>query len=113
MVTRNQLEQRVPDPDSKRLRYWKHFMVGGITGVFTTTMIFPLDTLKKRLQLSEGKDLKLATEVRSLIAEGGIRRFYSGMGIKLTMNFTQGALFNAIFVMCTKLIDGRSLHDHD
>merc|ERR1719313_2573979 len=105
MTTRNCLERNVPDPLSPVLQYWKHFICGGLTGTMVCCIVFPLDTLKKRLQASDRSELKLQKEVSTLLNEGGILRFYRGMSLKLAMNFAQGALFNAIFVACSKSLE--------
>jgi hypothetical protein len=110
MVTRNSLERNVPDPESPVLRYWKHFICGGLTGTMVTCVVFPMDTLKKRLQASDENKLTLRDEVRVLLQAGGLRRFYSGIQVKLAMNFAQGAMFNALFVACSKRIEAAGWH---
>lgn len=105
MVMRNSLEQNVPDPEGQTLRYWKHFVCGGLTGTITTLVVFPLDTMKKLLQTSDQMRGSFRTEVRTVFKSGGLHRFYRGLSVKLTMNFTQGALFNTIFVACNKFLE--------
>mmetsp|Transcript_14670 Transcript_14670/g.28908 ORF Transcript_14670/g.28908 Transcript_14670/m.28908 type:complete len:268 (+) Transcript_14670:88-891(+) len=106
MVMRNGLERNVPDPQSHSLQYWKHFVCGGLTGTVVTLVVFPLDTLKKLLQTNGQTHVSIRTEVKTLFKSGGIHRFYRGFSVKLAMNFTQGALFNTIFVACNKFIEG-------
>ena len=84
MVSRNALEDRVPNPEDPGLLYWKHFCCGGLTGVMVTLSVFPLDTIKKRLQAPTDRLPHTAiTEARALFAEDGVLRFYRGAQIKV------------------------------
>ena len=48
LVSRNALERNLPEPPSgTALAYWKHFVCGGLAGVFVQVPTFPFDTLKK------------------------------------------------------------------
>lgn len=106
MSTRNGVEGVVPNPESQRLLYWKHFMCGGVTGVFVTMSVYPLDTLKKRLQAPvESLQHTVVGEARALYAEGGVLRFYHGAAVKIFMNFMQGACFNVAFVLCRSILE--------
>ena len=52
VVSRNALERSVPNPEAgSAWRHWKHFLCGGLAGVFVQLPTFPFDTLKKRLQV--------------------------------------------------------------
>jgi hypothetical protein len=105
MVSRNALEQRLPEPESVSLKYWRHFLCGGITGVIVTGAVFPLDTMKKLLQAAELEKRGLRDTAIELYRDGGLLRFYRGCSVKLIMNFTQGALFNAIFVAVSNSLE--------
>ena len=108
MVSRNSLEHRIPNPVDPRLLYWKHFCCGGFTGAMVTAAVFPLDTLKKRLQAPPpGQTVaqRPMNEAKVLFADGGVWRFYRGAQIKVTMNFLQGACFNVAFVVCRKALE--------
>lgn len=106
MSSRNMLESAIPNPESQQLLYWKHFLCGGATGVFVTVLVFPLDTLKKRLQ-APVDSLRHTTvgEAQALFAQGGVSRFYVGAELKMCMNFMQGAFFNAAFVFCRRALE--------
>jgi hypothetical protein len=104
MTTRNWLEATVPTPEDAAMASWKHFLCGGVTGVGVTLIVFPLDTLKKTLQVGDGKRNVFA-EASRVMAEGGIWRFYKGAGLKVGMNFAQGACFNLAFVLCKSMIE--------
>lgn len=96
----------MPDPERPSLAYWKHFICGGLTGTVVCVAVFPLDTVKKRLQASDKAEVSFISEVKTLSGSGGLRRFYRGISVKLFMNFTQGAFFNTIFVAVSKFLDG-------
>merc|ERR1719296_43233 len=106
MSMRNVLEGSVPNPEDPRLLYWKHFMCGGATGVCVTVTVFPLDTLKKRLQAPmDARKHTVIGEAKALLAEGGMLRLYRGSAVKITMNFIQGACFNVAFVICRDFLE--------
>lgn len=106
MSLRNGLESTVPNPESPRMLYWKHFMCGGVTGMLVAASVFPFDTLKKRLQAPmDAEKHTVVGEARALFAEGGISRFYRGAAVKVSMNFMQGACFNVAFVVCRSFLE--------
>ena len=97
---RNALEQRFNQDE----QYWMNFLCGGVTSAGVTMAVFPLDTLKKRLQAAPGA-LRSGSEARSLMAKGGLPRFYRGLPIKVGMTTLQGACFNAAFVLCRNALE--------
>ena len=103
VVGRNALERNVSTPDSGAWRHWKHFLCGGIAGVFVQVPTFPFDTLKKRLQASDNPRVVLA-EARVLFAEGGFRRFYRGFTVKCGFVALNGAIFNTVYVATRRLL---------
>ena len=90
---RNALEQRFNQDE----QYWMNFLCGGVTSAGVTMAVFPLDTLKKRLQASDAPRLVLH-EARVLLAEGGPMRFYRGFTLKCGFVALNGAIFNTVFV---------------
>ena len=52
---------------------------GGAAGVAMWTAIFPVDTVKSRLQTSEGS-VSIGSVVRELYGRGGLRAFFPGFG---------------------------------
>ena len=113
VVSRNWLERTLPDPRSVSRDglfggllgsyYPKHFVCGGLAGVFVQIPTFPFDTLKKRLQAAEASTGAL-DEARRLLREGGPQRFYRGFLVKTLFVALNGALFNTVFVACRKLL---------
>lgn len=102
VVSRNMLERTLPEP-SGALVYSKHFLCGGIAGFFVQIPTFPFDTLKKRLQSSANHQPAL-DEIRTLLAEGGILRFYRGFWLKCFFVSLNGAIFNTVFVMVRRIL---------
>ena len=51
---------------------------GGAAGVAMWIPVFPVDTVKSRLQTAEGAGVTLAGVVRELYAKGGVRAFFPG-----------------------------------
>jgi solute carrier family 25 (mitochondrial carnitine/acylcarnitine transporter), member 20/29 len=52
---------------------------GGAAGVAMWMIIYPVDTVKSRLQTMEGKPT-VGGIIKSLYAKGGIRAFFPGFG---------------------------------
>ncbi len=98
VVSRNALERNVTDPRSGSVWVpWKHFLCGGLAGMFVQIPFFPFDTLKKRLQASD-RPVTMLHEARVLHADGGLSRFYRGFAVKCAFTALNGAIFNTVFV---------------
>lgn len=83
----------------------KHLLCGAAAGVAVQGFIFPLDTLKKRLQSSEsGASLSALAEARRLLLEGGPLRFYRGFPLKCAFVALNGAIFNSVYVALRKAL---------
>lgn len=67
---------------SKNHMLWSAFLGGGVAGLFVDVVLFPLDTLKTRLQAEQG--FKNA---------GGFRGIYKGLGPQVVGSAPQAALF--------------------
>ncbi|XP_050302937.1 S-adenosylmethionine mitochondrial carrier protein homolog [Anthonomus grandis grandis] len=61
---------------------WSAFLGGGAAGLFVDVVLFPLDTLKTRLQAEQG-----------FKSAGGFRGIYKGLGPQLVGSAPQAALF--------------------
>ncbi|XP_030751274.1 S-adenosylmethionine mitochondrial carrier protein homolog [Sitophilus oryzae] len=61
---------------------WSSFLGGGVAGLFVDVVLFPLDTLKTRLQAEQG--FKNA---------GGFRGIYKGIGVQVIGSAPQAAFF--------------------
>jgi len=67
---------------AKNHMMWSAFLGGGVAGLFVDVVLFPLDTLKTRLQAEQG--FKNA---------GGFRGIYKGLGPQIVGSAPQAALF--------------------
>lgn len=110
--TRNALERSVPDIRGK------HFICGALSGVFADLATFPLDTIKKRMQVQEaGKQATqcssmyrgMVQELGALHADGGFTRFYRGYSARLSIQMLNGAIFNSVFVSCKNALENGTL----
>ena len=54
-------------------------MAGGVAGIAMWIPVFPVDTVKSRLQSGEG-NLSISGTIRQLYGKGGIKAFFPGMG---------------------------------
>ena len=83
--------------DEKKLSKFSTYLSGGIGGVLAQTTVYPIDTLKYRLQCASldskvrGTNLLFRTAA-DLYKEGGIRVFYRGLLVGLSGMFPYAAL---------------------
>jgi len=68
------------------------FVLGGLSGMFATTIIQPMDMIKVRIQLAgEGKAGAAASPVaiaRDIIAKDGVMKLYTGLSAGLLRQAT-------------------------
>jgi solute carrier family 25 phosphate transporter 23/24/25/41 len=93
--------------DEKKLSKFSTYLSGGIGGVLAQTTVYPIDTLKYRLQCasldSKIKGFKLLFSTASdLFKEGGIRVFYRGLFVGLSGMFPYAALDLGTFTTVKK-----------
>ena len=69
---------------------------------------YPLDTLKKRMQASDGTPRTMLSETKLLLRSGGLLRLYSGFGVKVAFVALNSAIFNSVYVQCRRM-----LHMHE
>lgn len=67
------------------LRSWAELMSGGIAGLISQTCSYPLEVIRRRMQVSgavgDGHRMRLAETARLIFAERGIRGFFVGLTI--------------------------------
>jgi solute carrier family 25 (mitochondrial carrier protein), member 16 len=74
-------------PEGKRdpLRSWAELFSGGIAGVVSQTASYPLEIIRRRMQVGgavgDGHRLRVAETVRLIFRERGIRGFWVGLTI--------------------------------
>lgn len=79
------------------LSYFLHIQAGGIAGTTVDTSLFPLDTLKTRLQSSNG-----------FWASGGFRGVYNGIGSAVVGSAPGAALFFVTYEGVKKQFGGKN-----
>ncbi|KAF5008287.1 hypothetical protein FDECE_5425 [Fusarium decemcellulare] len=83
--------------DPKKLSSWSKFTAGGLAGMIAQASVYPLDTLKFRLQCETVKDglqgvaLVRQTAVK-MYADGGVRACYRGLTMGLVGMFPYSAI---------------------
>lgn len=93
--------------DEKKLSKFSTYLSGGIGGVLAQTTVYPIDTLKYRLQCAsldskiKGFNLLFSTAT-DLYKEGGIRVFYRGLIVGLSGMFPYAALDLGTFTTVKK-----------
>lgn len=65
---------------------------------------YPLDTLKKRMQASDGPARAVLDEAGALLRSGGLVRLYNGFGVKVAFVAINSAIFNSVYVQCRRLL---------
>ncbi|KAF4447656.1 hypothetical protein F53441_8860 [Fusarium austroafricanum] len=93
--------------DPKNLSSWSKFASGGLAGMIAQASVYPLDTLKFRLQCETVKDgLQGAALVRQtavkMYADGGVRACYRGLTMGLVGMFPYSAIDMGTFELLKK-----------
>ncbi|KAH7158899.1 mitochondrial carrier domain-containing protein [Fusarium sp. MPI-SDFR-AT-0072] len=93
--------------DPKHLSSWSKFASGGFAGMIAQASVYPLDTLKFRLQCETVKDglqgtaLVRQTAVK-MYADGGVRACYRGLTMGLVGMFPYSAIDMGTFELLKK-----------
>jgi len=60
--------------------FYKNFLIGGVSGMFATSCIQPMDMLKVRIQLNsmEGLSTSPIGCAKEVLAQKGVKGFYAG-----------------------------------
>eukprot|EP00457_Paulinella_chromatophora_P010846 gb/GEZN01010963.1/.p1 GENE.gb/GEZN01010963.1/~~gb/GEZN01010963.1/.p1 ORF type:complete len:338 (+),score=15.76 gb/GEZN01010963.1/:93-1106(+) len=96
--------------DSKKpLNAWQKLLDGAAAGVVSQTVMFPNDTVRRRLQLQgiDGSPILYSGTLhcyRTLYAEGGIRIFYRGLCANVIRVAPGTAITFASFGVCKDLL---------
>ncbi|KAI5457299.1 mitochondrial carrier domain-containing protein [Mariannaea sp. PMI_226] len=97
--------------DPKKINSYSKFTAGGIAGMIAQSFVYPLDTLKFRLQCETVKDgLKGAALVRQtaikMYADGGVAACYRGLTMGLVGMFPYSAIDMGMFEFLKKSYKG-------
>lgn len=67
----------------KPLHNWAQLIAGGLSGVLAQTSAYPLEVVRRRMQVAgiTKSKLTLMNTVKAIYAEGGIRAFFVGLSI--------------------------------
>jgi solute carrier family 25 S-adenosylmethionine transporter 26 len=83
--------------DTIMLTPWKAAICGSIAGGITAALTTPLDVIKTRIILSHKEDVKTynspLSSFRVLLAEGGVRRLFAGVGPRVVWISLGGFIF--------------------
>ncbi|PNY23910.1 Calcium-binding mitochondrial carrier SAL1 [Tolypocladium capitatum] len=97
--------------DPRQINSYSKFTAGGVAGMIAQFCIYPLDTLKFRLQCETVKDgltgsaLVRQTAIR-MYADGGVRACYRGVTMGLIGMFPYSAIDMAMFELLKKTYQG-------
>lgn len=82
--------KRKLSPESGELSLWAVSFAGGAAGVSMWLLVFPVDTVKSRLQGSK-ENVGLGQVVREVYGRAGIKGFFPGLGPALARSFPANA----------------------
>lgn len=81
------------------------YLAGGFGGVVAQLTVYPIDTLKFRLQCSNlDHPLNAVSTAKEMLRDGGVRIFYRGIGVGLAGMFPYAALDLGTFSSVKKLL---------
>ena len=78
--------------EAKKPSVYKNFLIGGLSGMFATSCIQPIDFVKVQLQISgeghKGQRISPITVARETISKYGVKRLYTGLDSALLRQAT-------------------------
>jgi hypothetical protein len=94
-------------------RYLYPFLSGGITGLFTSTVLCPCDVVKCRAQLSraQGINLTVAQIMVNILNSNGIRGFYVGISAQIFRDIPFYASFFGTYALCCEYLRANNSYD--
>lgn len=103
--------------DPKHISSWSLFTCGGVAGMISQAVVYPLDTLKFRIQCEmqegglKGNKLVLAT-LQKMWRTNGVSGFYRGLPMGLVGMFPYSAIDLFIFERLKRTIVKRNMRLH-
>lgn len=89
-ATYEYLKRTLTPKDSTELSLTAVMTAGGMAGVAMWVLVFPIDTIKSRLQSSSGNE-GIGKITRDIHRSGGIKAFFPGIGPALARSFPANA----------------------
>ncbi len=82
-------------------------LAGASATIAMDGILTPMDAVKQRMQLSDGKYSNVVDCLRKVRAREGLRSLYAGYGTTLVMNVPYHVFFFTAYETLKKLVDGR------
>ena len=79
-------------PPAVLVPLWAKIIAGGTAGVIGTSIIFPIDMVKTRLQNASGAAISPLAMFRRIVAAEGVRGLYAGLKPNLIGVFPEKSL---------------------
>lgn len=100
------------------LNFLQVFIGGGITGILTWGIIYPIDSLKSIAQAEPLNQSKKNYKgyidlVRTYTAKKGIKPLYNGLNVCMLRSFPVNAITFSCYEVADDLIDRFHKHNHD
>lgn len=85
-------------------------LMGSLSGSFAAACTTPMDVVKTRLMLHKGSDkLTVSNVVRDVYAEGGVAKFFSGVGPRVAWIGLGGAVFLGGYEATKRALTGQTI----
>lgn len=107
-----------PDDPDHRLTIYQTLLAGGVTGMITWGIIYPIDSVKSIMQ-AQPINLKKRTfdgvldVVRHYWKNNGIRWFYRGLNVCMARSFPVNACTFCFYEIADDIIDKYRVHYHE
>ncbi|KAK3088194.1 hypothetical protein FSP39_016052 [Pinctada imbricata] len=109
-IARDLMMENLPKPDSNYQRVGQDFLCGACLGAFLSTVYYPLNVVKVRLQCKlGGKFLKFSETFRVILQERkSVKKLFRGVHINYTRSFISWGIINAAYEILMNQLFGKS-----
>ncbi|CAL9730160.1 mitochondrial carnitine carrier [Monosporozyma unispora] len=90
-ISKKYLNEINPSATPNKMNIGNVCMAGGIAGMSMWLVVFPVDTIKTKLQASSGSQSMIAATREIYLTRGGIKGFFPGLGPALLRSFPANA----------------------
>lgn len=97
------LKRAFPDPSNKvneRPELLRPFLMGGITGCCSATVLLPSEVIKAKTQVMVGTSQSSVDIVKSMVQKQGARSFFTGFDAQLSRDAAFYAFFFGSYELC-------------